>query len=102
MSNIDGLHEELPLSLVVHSAQSEQNTQSGGVLVFARAKHSLEGYNDEQLEGGCWEGTLHSNTGWFPRNCVVVIPPSGKHFIYLLHLFVDPLPSQHSLFRHNR
>lgn len=45
----------------------------------------------QQLEGGWWEGTLHSNTGWFPCDYVVVIPPSGKHFVFPLHLFIDQL-----------
>uniref|UniRef100_A0A914ZBL5 Rho guanine nucleotide exchange factor 7 n=1 Tax=Parascaris univalens TaxID=6257 RepID=A0A914ZBL5_PARUN len=92
MSNIEGLHEESPSSSDVHSAQSKQNTHNGGVPVFARAKHSFEGRNNDelsfrkgdiititqQLEGGWWEGTLHSNTGWFPCDYVVIIPPSER------------------------
>lgn len=49
MSNIEGLHEESPSSSDVHSAQSKQNTHNGGVPVFARAKHSFEGRNNDEV-----------------------------------------------------
>ncbi|VDK21882.1 unnamed protein product, partial [Anisakis simplex] len=30
------------------------------------------------MEGGWWEGTFNLNTGWFPSDYVVVIPPSER------------------------
>ncbi|VDM47571.1 unnamed protein product [Toxocara canis] len=92
MSNTEAVHEELPSSSDGRSAEPKQSSHNGNVPVYARAKHSFEGRNNDelsfrkgdvitvtqQLEGGWWEGTLQSNTGWFPSDYVVVIPPSER------------------------
>uniref|UniRef100_A0A915Q779 SH3 domain-containing protein n=1 Tax=Setaria digitata TaxID=48799 RepID=A0A915Q779_9BILA len=78
----DRLHEIIP-----SSSDNILSTQQNST-IYARTKHAFKGRNNDelsfrkgdiitvtqQLEGGWWEGTLHSNTGWFPSNYVVIIP----------------------------
>ncbi|CAG9533512.1 unnamed protein product [Cercopithifilaria johnstoni] len=85
-SSGERFHEVIP-----SSSDSIPNTQQTST-VYARANHAFKGRNNDelsfrkgdviaitqQLEGGWWEGTLHSYTGWFPSNYVTIIPESER------------------------
>ncbi|VDN02275.1 unnamed protein product [Thelazia callipaeda] len=85
-SSSERLHKVLPSS----SGSIVSNQQN--VTIYARAKHTFKGRNNDelsfrkgdvitvtqQLDEGWWEGTLHSNTGWFPSNYVIIIQESER------------------------
>ncbi|VDK64503.1 unnamed protein product [Onchocerca ochengi] len=85
-SNGERFHEIIP-----SSSDSVLNIERNST-IYARAKHAFKGRNNDelsfrkgdiitvtqQLEGGWWEGTLHSYTGWFPSNYVTVISESER------------------------
>ncbi|KAM3728117.1 Rho guanine nucleotide exchange factor [Dirofilaria immitis] len=79
-------HEIIP-----SSSDSVLNIERNST-IYARANHVFKGRNNDelsfrkgdiitvtqQLEGGWWEGTLHSYTGWFPSNYVTIISESER------------------------
>ncbi|VDO34411.1 unnamed protein product [Brugia timori] len=85
-SSSERFHEIIPSSS--DNVVSTQQTST----IYARAKHAFKGRNNDelsfrkgdvitvtqQLEGGWWEGTLHSYTGWFPANYVNIISESER------------------------
>ncbi|EJD74350.1 rho guanine nucleotide exchange factor 7 [Loa loa] len=85
-SSGERFHEIIPSSS--DSILTAQQTST----TYARAKHAFKGRNNDelsfrkgdvitvtqQLEGGWWEGTLHSYTGWFPSDYVNIISQSER------------------------
>lgn len=64
----------------------------GGGQVMVKARFNFKQNNEDELsfskgdmiivtrqeDGGWWEGTLNSKTGWFPSNYVREIKPCGE------------------------
>ncbi|VDD84909.1 unnamed protein product, partial [Enterobius vermicularis] len=74
------------------SSSAERSDAGKSIPVYAKAKFSFEGRNNDelsfkkgdiiavtqQLDGGWWEGTFASHTGWFPSGYVAILDDAER------------------------
>uniref|UniRef100_A0A8D3DUL7 Osteoclast-stimulating factor 1 n=1 Tax=Scophthalmus maximus TaxID=52904 RepID=A0A8D3DUL7_SCOMX len=80
------------VSVLISSLSPEMSENAGGGQQMVKARFNFKQNNEDELsfnkgdmilvtrqeEGGWWEGSLNSKTGWFPSNYVREIKPCGE------------------------
>uniref|UniRef100_A0A8C3AWC2 Osteoclast-stimulating factor 1 n=1 Tax=Cyclopterus lumpus TaxID=8103 RepID=A0A8C3AWC2_CYCLU len=88
-------------SLRRQSKSVEMSENGGGGQLMVKARFNFKPNNEDELsfnkgdlihvmrqeEGGWWEGSLNSKTGWFPSNYVREIKPCGELISFFPEIF---------------